>query len=143
MTADSTPDASSHGARGGAARHGVFKAVTVNHISYQSADFEKLRDFYADVLGMKVYHHTSHTGQQQTWLGFGDSYIIPRTSTRADMKPPLVDHIAFTIANWNTRAVEAELRRRSLDPRPDTDDSFIVRDPDGFMLQISGSNMKP
>lgn len=122
---------------------GKFKAVTVNHISYQSSNFEKTRDFYADVLGMTVWSHTSHTGEKQTWLGFGDSYIIPRTSRRVEIKPPLVDHIAFTIENWTTAAVEAELKRRDLNPRPDTDDSFIVTDPGGFMLQISGSNMKP
>jgi len=39
--------------------------------------------------------------------------------------------------------VEAELKRRGLTPRPDTEDSFHVKDPDGFDLQISGKNMKP
>jgi hypothetical protein len=29
-----------------------------------------------------------------------------------------------------------------LEPRPDTDDSFHVKDPDGYDLQISGKNMK-
>ena len=38
--------------------------------------------------------------------------------------------------------MEAELKRRGLDPRPDTDDSFHVKDPDGFDLQISGRAMK-
>src|SRR5262249_31587374 len=31
-----------------------FKAVTVNHISYQVADYKKTRDFYAGLLGMDV-----------------------------------------------------------------------------------------
>ncbi len=121
----------------------AFRAIGVNHISYQASDFAKTRDFYADLLGMKVFLHTSHTGERQTWLGLGDAYMIPRTSTRPEMKPPLVDHIAYTIDHWDKNAVEAELRRRGLDPRPDTDDSFIVKDPDGFSLQISGVNMKP
>ena len=30
-----------------------------------------------------------------------------------------------------------------LTPRPDTEDSFHVKDPDGFDVQISGPNMKP
>jgi catechol 2,3-dioxygenase-like lactoylglutathione lyase family enzyme len=123
--------------------HGAFTAVAVNHISYQSSDFAKTRDFCADVLGMKVFLHTSHTGEKQTWLGIGDGYVIPRTSRRPEMKPPLVDHIAFTIDHWDKNAVERELKRRGFDPRPDTDDSFIVKDPEGFGLQISGANMKP
>jgi hypothetical protein len=54
-----------------------------------------------------------------------------------------VDHIAYTIDTWDKDAVEAELKRRGLAPRPDTPDSFHVKDPDGFDLQISGRNMKP
>jgi len=39
--------------------------------------------------------------------------------------------------------VEAELKRRGLEPRVDTENSFHVKDPDGFDLQISGEAMKP
>jgi catechol 2,3-dioxygenase-like lactoylglutathione lyase family enzyme len=137
------PAVAAAGARRVPNSRGVFKAVAVNHISYQSSNFAITRDFYVDVLGMKVFLHTSHTGEHQTWLAIGDGFIIPRTSRRPDMKPPLVDHIAYTIENWDRNAVESELKRRGFDPRPDTDDSFIVKDPEGFGLQISGSNMKP
>lgn len=126
-----------------APRTSPFKAIGVNHISYQSSDFARTRDFYAQILGMRVFLHTSHTGEKQTWLGFGDGYVIPRTSTRPDMRPPLVDHIAYTIDKWDRSRVEAELKRRGFDPRPDTDESFIIKDCDGFSLQISGVNMKP
>ena len=37
---------------------------------------------------------------------------------------------------------EAELKRRGLQPKPDTDNSFHVEDPNGFDLQISGREMK-
>ena len=39
--------------------------------------------------------------------------------------------------------VKAELDRRGLSPRVDTENSFHVKDPDGFDLQISGKEMKP
>ncbi len=115
-----------------------FKAVSVNHISYQVADFKRTRDFYADLLGMKV------TGERdnQCELVFGDTFIIPRNA-RQGTTPPRVDHIAITIDNWDQKAVEAELRRRGLEPRVDTENSFHVKDPDGFDLQISGRAMKP
>jgi len=116
-----------------------FQAGAVNHISYVVADYAKTRDFYAALLGMKV----SHDDGKQCYMSFGDTFLLPRNA-RAGSKtgPPLINHIAYTIDNWDKSAVEAELRRRGLDPRPDTDDSFHVKDPDGFDLQISGKNMK-
>jgi catechol 2,3-dioxygenase-like lactoylglutathione lyase family enzyme len=116
----------------------TFKAVAVNHISYQVADYAKTRDFYADLLGMKV----SHDDGKQCYLSFGDTFLLARNAPNGGT-PPRVDHMAYTIETWDKNAVEAELKRRGLTPRPDTEDSFHVKDPDGFNLQISGKNMKP
>jgi catechol 2,3-dioxygenase-like lactoylglutathione lyase family enzyme len=115
----------------------AFKAVAVNHISYGVADYGRTRDFYADLLGMRV----SEDNGKQCALSFGDSFIIPRKTRQPDNKP-YIDHVAYTIEDWNKDEVEAELRRRGFEPRPDTEDSFHIRDPDGFDLQISGKNMK-
>lgn len=116
-----------------------FQAVTVNHISYVVADYAKTRDFYADLLGMKV----SHDDGKQCFLSFGDTFLLPRNArSGSKVTPPVINHVAYTIDNWDKNAVEAELKRRGLEPRPDTEDSFHVKDPDGFDLQISGKNMK-
>jgi catechol 2,3-dioxygenase-like lactoylglutathione lyase family enzyme len=115
-----------------------FKAVAVNHISYGVADYAKTRDFYADLLGMSVVNDNG----KQCSLVFGDTFIIPRKTKQPDNKP-FIDHFAITIDNWDKNAVEAELKRRGLEARPDTDDSFHTKDPDGFDLQISGRGMKP
>jgi len=119
----------------------AFKAVAVNHISYQVADYAKTRDFYVSMFGMKV---SQDDGKSQCYLAFGDTFLLPRNG-RPDSKtpPPHVDHIAYTIDVWDKDKVEAELKRRGLTPRPDTPDSFHVKDPDGFNLQISGRGMKP
>jgi hypothetical protein len=50
--------------------------------------------------------------------------------------------VAYTIGNWNKDTVEAELKHRGLQPQPDTQNSFHVKDPDGLDLQISGKDMK-
>jgi catechol 2,3-dioxygenase-like lactoylglutathione lyase family enzyme len=113
------------------------RAIRVNHISYQVADYRRTRDFYADLLGMTV---KQDDGQRQCYLVFGDSFLIPR-NRRSGVTPPLVDHIAYTIETWDKAAVEAELKRRGLEPRPDTENSFHVKDPDGFDLQIAGPGM--
>src|SRR5215475_9532818 len=114
-----------------------FKAITVNHISYQVADYTKTRDFYVDLLGMKV----SGDNGRQCNLSFGDTFLLPRNA-RNGGATPRVDHIAYTIENWDQKAVKAELERRGLAPREDTVNSYHVKDPDGFDLQISGKDMK-
>jgi catechol 2,3-dioxygenase-like lactoylglutathione lyase family enzyme len=119
-----------------------FQAVAVNHISYVAADYAKTRDFYADLLGMKI----SHDDGKQCYMSFGETFLLPRNARTGGKQPPqappLVNHIAYTIDNWDKKQVEEELTRRGLKPRPDTDDSFHVKDPDGYDLQISGKNMK-
>lgn len=113
-----------------------FKAVAVNHISYGVADYARTRDFYAELFGMKVSNDTG----KDCILSFGDTLLILRKTRQPDNKP-YVDHIAYTIANWDKKAVEAELKRRGHDPRPDTDFSFHIKDPDGFDLQIEGDDV--
>ncbi|HTS31240.1 MAG TPA: VOC family protein [Bryobacteraceae bacterium] len=114
-----------------------FKAVTINHISYQVKDYKVTRDWYVDLLGMKV---SGDTGRQCN-LSFGDSFLLPRNG-REGATLPRVDHIAYTIETWDKNAVEAELKRRGLPVRPDTENSFHTKDPDGFDVQISGKDMK-
>jgi catechol 2,3-dioxygenase-like lactoylglutathione lyase family enzyme len=115
-----------------------FKAVTVNHISYQVADYRKTRDFYSNLLGMDVRHDNG----RECYLVFGDTHLIPRNA-RKGAAVPRVDHVAYTIDPWNRAEVEAELKSRGLQPRPDEQTSFHVKDPDGFDLQICSKEMKP
>jgi catechol-2,3-dioxygenase len=108
-----------------------FKAIAVNHISYQVADYGKTRDFYADLFGMRV----SHDDGNQCYLAFGDTFLIPRNRPS---NTPRIDHIAYTIDKWDNKAVEAELKRRGLQPQPDTENSFHVEDPNGLLSSSTG-----
>jgi len=123
---------------GAAAESKGFKTIAVNHISYVSKDYARMRDFYAELMGMKV----SHDDGKQCYLAFGDTFLLPRNArSNGTQTPPLINHIAYTIDNWDKEKVQAELERRGLKPRPDTENSFHVKDPDGFDLQISGKDM--
>jgi len=122
-----------------AAEGAGFKTVTVNHISYRVHDYTKTRDFYADLMGMKVLQDNGH--QCNMAFNDGKSFLLPRNGREGDTNLPLVDHIAYTIENWDMNRVEPELNRRDLKPRKDTENSFHVKDPDGFDLQISGEKM--
>ena len=57
------------------------------------------------------------------------------------------DSFCWGIEPWDAKKVEAELKKRGLDPVADNDpkddfQSFHVKDPDGFDLQISNGNRK-
>lgn len=112
------------------------KAVNINHISYGVADYARTRDFYVDLLGMTV---TNDDGKQ-CYLHFGDSILLARKSRQPDSKP-FVDHICYTLSNYDDKKVEAELNRRGLKPREDLGGhtrSFHIKDPDGFDVQLQG-----
>ena len=116
-------------------------AVSINHVSMQVTDYAKTRDFYAGLFGMKV---TNDDGKTQCRLVFGDNILIARNASSRPGGKAGVDHIAYTLANWDTDkavkpAVEAELKRRGLMIRT-TEGSFHVQDPDGFEVQMGGRN---
>jgi catechol 2,3-dioxygenase-like lactoylglutathione lyase family enzyme len=118
----------------------IAQAVYINHVSYQVADYAKTRDFYADLFGMKV----SRDDGKQCRLSVGDSLIIARNASSRPSDTARVDHIAYTIANWDTDkkvrdVVGAELKRRGLDVR-ETPGSFHIKDPDGFEVQMGGKD---
>ena len=110
------------------------EALYVNHISYQVNDYKKVRDFYVDLLGMKI---TEDDGKQCR-LVFGNNILIPRN--RANGGPAKVDHIAYTITNWDTEkdGLEAELKRRKLEYTGSAKTSFQVKDPEGMGVQFGG-----
>src|SRR5437762_13187008 len=55
------------------------EALYVNHISYQVNDYKKVRDFYVDLLGMKI---TEDDGKEQCRLVFGNNILIPRSRAK-------------------------------------------------------------
>src|SRR6185503_769586 len=65
-------------------------AVNVNHISFGVADYARTRDFYVDLLGMKV----SNDDGKQCYLHFGESILLARKTRQPDNKP-FVDHICY------------------------------------------------
>jgi catechol 2,3-dioxygenase-like lactoylglutathione lyase family enzyme len=123
----------------GTAEAAPANALSINHVSMQVADYTKTRDFYAGLFGMKV---SDDDGKTQCRLTFGDNILIPRNASSRPGGKAGVDHISYTLANWDSDpkvkpAVEAELKRRGLNIRV-TEGSFHVQDPDGFEVQMGG-----
>jgi len=116
----------------------ALKAEGINHLSYEVSHVARTRDFYVNVLGMRVDSETP----TQANLFFGDNELIVRAAPKA-VRAPRVDHVAYTISDWNTDRVRAELERRGLKPRLDLGTlprvgSFHVSDPEGYDVQIAG-----
>ena len=109
------------------------EALYVNHISYSVNDYKKVRDFYVDLLGMKI---TEDDGKQCR-LVFGTNILIPRN--RAGGGPSKVDHIAYTVANWDAEkdGIEEELKRRNLQYTGSAKTSLQVKDPEGMGVQFA------
>jgi catechol 2,3-dioxygenase-like lactoylglutathione lyase family enzyme len=114
------------------------KATYINHVGCRVADYTRSRDWYAELFGMKVMLDDGVRAN----LAVGESLII--FQNRKNPTAPPVDHVSFTIANWDTdksvrEAVAAEIKRRGIEVRV-TECCLHIKDPDGFDLQLGGKD---
>src|SRR5436305_8496076 len=113
-----------------------WKTVALDRITLVMPDYRKEAAFYIALMGWKL---RSDDGKQAV-LDLGDwGSVIFKDSPSATRAT--VESFCFGIEPWNTKTVEAELRKRGLAPAAerggDGFESFHVKDPDGFDLQIS------
>lgn len=116
-----------------------WKTVALEHISFQVPDYRKEAAFYIALMGWKL---RSDDGKQAV-LDIGDWGSAIFKAAPPEQTTALVDGFGFAIEPWNARTVAAELRKRDLDPVADNNgkgfESFHVKDPDGFDVQIGNS----
>jgi catechol 2,3-dioxygenase-like lactoylglutathione lyase family enzyme len=124
------------------ARPELWKALSVNHVVEYSSNYRKLGDWYKALLDLRE----THDSKRDTYQWFGDSVWIPTQKpqdgkTSAELKS--LDHVAYTIENYNNDAVKAELEKRKMNPRQDTDLSFNCVDVNGFKTQVCDKELVP
>ncbi len=131
-----------------------WRTVWLDHLNYQCVDYEKAAAFYSALMGWKV--RTDDGKQAVLDIGDNSGGIIirggltvppPAAITDAGLgvaRPPIqavFDGFAWGIDPWDTNKVEAELKKRGLNPIADHHGSdyksFRVKDPDGFDLAIT------
>ena len=142
-----------------------WKTVLLDHLSCQVVDYPKEAAYYAALMNWKI---RSDDGTQ-AMLDIGDwgglalrgGYQAPPPPPAGDApaagaggrggapRPPRLaafDGFCWGIEPWDAKQVEAELRKRGLTPVADNRgqdfQSFHVKDPDGFDLQISNGSRK-
>lgn len=107
-----------------------WKATAMNHMSYHVPDYAKTRDWYTDVLGMRL---TFEDGTRCA-VNYGpepeDSIYIVQG------EGPVVHHIAISIADFDLGKVEADIKKLGLTYRPDGDSAWTIQDPDGYQVQV-------
>src|SRR5260370_41161623 len=152
FAASASPEATAFaggGAQAAMAGGMVLKASAYNHINYQVADYAKVRDFYVNLYGMKLVYDDG----KQCSVECGDPpnaiYIRPLTrpldrpagtgrnaNWTAQMGQGNVDHLAFSIENFQLDSVKAELTRRGLNPTAGGPFAWSIKDPSGLTVQI-------
>jgi catechol 2,3-dioxygenase-like lactoylglutathione lyase family enzyme len=116
-----------------------WKTVALDHITFLMPDYQKEAPFYVALMGWKL---RSDDGRQAV-LDIGNWGTAVFKPGR-EQPIATVESYCFVIEPWNAKSVEAELRKRSLTPVAENDgkgfESFHVKDPDGFDLQIGNGN---
>ena len=126
-----------------------WNTVALDQVTFQVADYQKEAAFYAALMGWTL---RSDDGTQAVMdLGAWGSVIFKTADPvleaassgggRGGPTRAVITSFGFAIDKWSAKTVEAELRKRGLSPVADNDgkgfESFHVKDPDGFDLQIS------
>jgi catechol 2,3-dioxygenase-like lactoylglutathione lyase family enzyme len=147
-----------------------WKTVYMDHFSLQSADFKREAAFYVALMNWKIRSESADTivldiGDDVGSVMIRGGYVAPpapaprpvaagdsagggRGGGRGNRAPvhAVWDGFCWGIEPWDAKKVEAELKKRGLNPVADNDgkdfQSFHVKDPDGFDLQISNGNRK-
>ncbi|TDC52752.1 VOC family protein [Jiangella ureilytica] len=126
------------------AGEGVFTATAFNHIAYRVPDHLVCRDFYVDLLGMRV---AFDDGIKRCSVAFGDEpedalYITPRGRSRGDWKvfakpgEGFIDHVAYSVADFDLEGSANALREHGVEPQYDGEYAWSVPDGDGYKIQI-------
>jgi catechol 2,3-dioxygenase-like lactoylglutathione lyase family enzyme len=140
-----------------------WKTVGFDHLSMQVVDYQKEAAFFQALMGWTLRSDDGSRavmdiGDWGTMIirgglpvavpaaSPGDSSGGGRGGGRAPARA-VVDSFSWGITPWDAKKVEAELKRRGLTPLADNGgngfESFHVKDPDGFDLQISnGKNSR-
>jgi catechol 2,3-dioxygenase-like lactoylglutathione lyase family enzyme len=115
-----------------------FQPTGYSFIILNVPDASKERDFYRDLLGMKVISDQTQSPNGDCLLGFGHNALLLRKLSSPANKP-YCNQFGFAVGTITADDVEAELERRSLKPKLDSKlHSWIIADPDGYQVGVSG-----
>ena len=120
-----------------------FKVLGINHLSYSCPDYAKARDFYTKVFGLQNAPGKDNGKRANLMFGppagKGGSFMAVRNA-ETNNRPPAraeVDHICFTMSNWNEAAVRAEVKAKGQEISGGRDGSLHLLDPFNYDVQFA------
>jgi catechol 2,3-dioxygenase-like lactoylglutathione lyase family enzyme len=120
-----------------------FKPIAINHISYACADYRKARDFYSSVFGMAPVAQADNGREARLMFGpppgQGGTFLIPRNGSTAPRAKAVVDHICYTISDWDETKIRAALNAKGLGEPTGRPGSLHVYDPFDYDVQIANA----
>jgi catechol 2,3-dioxygenase-like lactoylglutathione lyase family enzyme len=162
LTVAATTACTAEGAKAAAADPAL-RVALVNHISYTCPNFKQAADWYSKIFNLAQIGETKtdvalpfgKKGEKPFGVTANDvplTHLIirtrdlnarPQNGGEARRQPrALVNHVAYTIADWDQNRVRAELARLGYpNPVVDGEHSFHVVDVNGYDVQISGIEM--
>jgi catechol 2,3-dioxygenase-like lactoylglutathione lyase family enzyme len=114
-----------------------FKAVAFSRIVFHTPDMAADRDFFRDLWGMKVISDKEDGDNAECLLKFGENTLCLRKTAQPADKPNSTE-FSFQIEDFNKSKVEAELKRRGLNPVMDPEMGWVVSDLDGLRVGVTG-----
>jgi catechol 2,3-dioxygenase-like lactoylglutathione lyase family enzyme len=120
----------------GSASAGLTRATAVNHVAYAVTNYARTRDFYVELFGMRV----AWDDGTKCSVEFGDP-AKPEAFYIVAAKPGergYVNHTGYSIDNFMAHkgAIEAELKRRNMKYRGDTEQGWTLEDPSGYTIHF-------
>lgn len=113
----------------GPARTSTFQALGLNHLALRVTDLDRSQAFYERHLGMTVIPLSAPSPRLMA--------CGPHVLNLFKADRPQMDHVCFTVPNYD--AVEATARLRAQGITPDVEaDRVHFLDPDGYKLQVGG-----
>jgi len=114
-----------------------WKTVALDRVTFNLADHRKEAAFYIALMGWSL---RSIDGTQAV-LDVGDWGSVVFKSNGGDTT---VESFSFVVEPWATERVESELQARGLSPKAESGangfESFWVKDPDGWPIQLCNGN---
>jgi catechol 2,3-dioxygenase-like lactoylglutathione lyase family enzyme len=107
-----------------------FKPIWLNQYTYIAPDMKKTVDWYVEVFAMQKGLATAK--ETHLWFGDlqGDTLMIVKQAQAGDVAPSIT-RMGFTVNYWDRNTIEAELKKRNLNPQSDTEKGFWFKDPEG------------
>ena len=107
----------------------TFQALGLNHLALRVTDLDRTQAFYERHLGMTVIP-----------IGASSPRLLacgPHVLNFFPAAQPQMDHVCFTVPDYDARDAAARLRAQGMTPDVEEDRVHFL-DPDGYKLQVGG-----